>query len=917
MAELIKEHKLPNFTPFQILGRKKRCQKKIEINGIEVHFPYEVYPNQIEYMKKIIELLDRNINRTNYTNIGALESPTGTGKTLCLLCATLSWMNEMRRKKKFGGKILYTTRTHSQITQIIHELQKTCYWPRTAVLASRDISCVNPKIRQNSSGTILNIKCRKNNELCSYYNGVLQDKRERNNCLDIESLCINGKKETFCPFYQQIESAKTYSDIVFMPYNYVFDEYINEIMGIDVENNIIIIDEAHNIRQVCEESKSIEINNNDFNDIITDIDSLINYDKGEEAMKYIYNNKDSKKKSPLVEISKEALNVEKNNFIFIQQKFNSPKIKIENNGKKLNYIEFFKIFISEEKEKECRNKRRKKMISYKDDDESSTNPNNNKILIVPDVVNISNIKDHINFLVNVEKAFQDYYEKGTKISILLKIFNIIYQISENIMLQSSYNFMIENEEIIEKNKETNKSENKIIRKFSIFCFNPQIGLADILKRNPYSIIFTSGTLTPFKIFEDEFQIKFDITLENKHIVPKDQFIFKIISDYSEFGKYKFDFRNRDNINMIKSLGNEIFNYCEMTSFGGVLVFFPSYFYLNKCFSCWNDEGIIFKIGQYKKVYIDTPKDKNLVGEIRKNLNKNYIVFSVFRGSSSEGIDFSDDWARMVICVGVPFANTIDKRIKLKIDYLNSINKNKKDFIDGNEWYLIDAMIAVNQSLGRVIRHINDYGVLICIDERYKKYEKYFSFWIRDHYKIFKNSNLNIRDFFIKQREKFKNVKFNTLEKQNYKDDNKSGFNSIINFDKNDMFKNINKSKEKENLEKYNNDKDINIITIEKLNDEIDLDSSEDNIENYNVFICVVNDDKIDPTNILENDFQNEKENKDNDLIDNNKKIEKKDEKSLDIFFEKSQKEGADLLKSLNDFINNNKKGFNDILNKYK
>ena len=915
MAELIKEHKLPNFTPFQIIGRKKRCQKKVEINGIEIYFPYEVYPNQIEYMKKIIELLNNNINRTNYTNIGALESPTGTGKTLCLLCATLSWMNEMRRMKKFGGKILYTTRTHSQITQIIHELQKTCYWPRTAVLASRDISCVNQKIKQNSSGTILNIKCRKNNGLCSYYNGVLQDKRERNNCLDIESLCINGKKETFCPFYQQIESAKTYSDIVFMPYNYIFDEYINDIMGIDVENNIIIIDEAHNIRQVCEESKSIEINNNDFNDIITDIENLLNYDKGEEAMKYIYNNKDSKKKSPLVEISKEALNIEKNNIFFIQQNFISPKIKIEKIGKKLNYIEFFKIFISESQEKEYRNKKRKKIVTYKNDDESSTNSNANKILIVPDVINISNIKEHINFLVKVEKAFQDYYEKGTKISILLKIFNIIYQISENIMLQSSYNFVIENEEIIEKNKESNKSEIRIIRKFSIFCFNPQIGLADILKRNPYSIIFTSGTLTPFKIFEDEFQIKFDITLENKHIVPKDQFIFKIISNYSEFEKYRFDFRNRDNINMIKSLGNEILNYCIMTSFGGILVFFPSYFYLNKCVSCWNDSGILFKIGQYKKVYIDTAKDKNLVGEIRKNLNKNYIVFSVFRGSSSEGIDFSDDWARMVIYVGVPFANTIDKRVKLKIDYLNSICKNKKDFVDGNEWYLIDAMIAVNQSLGRVIRHINDYGVLICIDERYQNYEKYFSFWIRDHYKKFKNSNLNISDFFLKQREKFKNIKFNVLENQSYKDDNKSGFNSTITFEKDDIAKNLNKAKEKENIEKYNNDNDINIISIEKLNDEIELDSSEENIDNYNVFICVMNDDKIDSNNLLEN----EKENKYNDLIEENKnkKIEKKEHNSLDIFFEKYQKEGTDLLKSLNDFLINNKKGFNDILNKYK
>ena len=410
MAEIIKEYKIPNFTPFEILGRMKRNQKIININGIEINFPYEVYPNQMKYMEKVIELLNNNIDRKNYTNIAALESPTGTGTTLCLLCSTLAWMNEMRKQKKFGGKILYTTRTHSQISQIIHELQKTCYWPRTAILSSRDISCVNSKIRQNCNGTILNIRCRKFNGTCPYYNGVLQDKREKNNCLDIESLCINGKKQTFCPFYQQIESAKIYSDIVFMPYNYIFDEDINNIMGIDIENNIIIIDEAHNLRQVCEDSKSVEINDYDFDDIISDIEQLLSYDEKDENLLSLLT-KEEKKKSPLVEISKNNLNIEKNIIISIKNKFNSPKIKIEDGGTKLTYLEFFEIFIDRDIKN---NKKRKKNIAYKDD---------SNILNIPENISISNIEKHIDFLIKVEKAFQDFYEKVSKISILLKIFN--------------------------------------------------------------------------------------------------------------------------------------------------------------------------------------------------------------------------------------------------------------------------------------------------------------------------------------------------------------------------------------------------------------------------------------------------------------------------------------------------------------
>ena len=116
------EYKLQNYSPFEIDNNLKRNQKYVNIQGIDIYFPYEIYECQYKYMEKIISLLNDRINNSPMTNIAALESPTGTGTTLCLLCSTLSWMNEMRRQKKLGGKILYTTRTHSQIAQIIHEL---------------------------------------------------------------------------------------------------------------------------------------------------------------------------------------------------------------------------------------------------------------------------------------------------------------------------------------------------------------------------------------------------------------------------------------------------------------------------------------------------------------------------------------------------------------------------------------------------------------------------------------------------------------------------------------------------------------------------------------------------------------------------------------------------------------------------
>lgn len=65
---------------------------------------------------------------------------------------------------------------------------------------------------------------------------------------------------------------------------------------------------------------------------------------------------------------------------------------------------------------------------------------------------------------------------------------------------------------------------------------------------------------------------------------------------------------------------------------------------------------------------------------------------VCRGRISEGLDFSDNAARMVIIVGIPFPQMYDAKVILKRNYLDAkiSQKNKdlkREYLSGQEWYL--------------------------------------------------------------------------------------------------------------------------------------------------------------------------------------------------------------------------------------
>ena len=80
--------------------------------------------------------------------------------------------------------------------------------------------------------------------------------------------------------------------------------------------------------------------------------------------------------------------------------------------------------------------------------------------------------------------------------------------------------------------------------------------------------------------------------------------------------------------------------------------------------------------------------------------KGAIMMGVCRGRMSEGLDFSDDAARLVIVVGIPYPMVADPKIVLKKHYLDTrcadvtVAKELRT-LKGSDWYNQQATRAVN------------------------------------------------------------------------------------------------------------------------------------------------------------------------------------------------------------------------------
>ncbi|XP_034385023.1 Fanconi anemia group J protein isoform X2 [Cyclopterus lumpus] len=651
----------------------------------------------------------------------------------CSRCPCASAKDGVKDKdgdgKKKIPKIFFGTRTHKQITQITHELKRTVYSrvPMT-ILSSRAHTCVNVEVAPHFNR---NERCKdlleaKDGRSCRYYHGVQRMRDQRtlqrvhglHDAWDIEDFVALGKRIRSCSYYAARE-LKQEASIIFCPYNYLLDPMIRESMEIDLKGQIVILDEAHNIEDCARESASYTLEHHSLLMSRDELDGMVN------------NNIRRSKHESLRDFCYSLINWIQESQSLMSERGYESACKVWN-GKDVLGI-FHNMGITAD----TFNNLKKNLAAVLEKEERGSINGKEEMVQVPTISSATSI-----VLKN-----------------LFMVLGFIYSSEDNcrvaedyrIALQKSYAWtnhvppdMPDAQGFVRphhRQRQSARVKTEVLT-LSFWCLNPAVAFSDF-RKSVHSIVLTSGTLSPMGSFSSELGVKFSIQLEANHVINKSQVWVGTVGEGPQGRKLRATFQHTETYAFQDEVGALLLHVCQVVA-KGVLCFLPSYKMLDKLRERWTNTGLWKKLEQRKAV-ITEPRGGGK-GDFDELLQKYYdaiayceddrdgaLLIAVCRGKVSEGLDFTDDNARAVITIGIPFPNIKDLQVELKMKY-NDQHCKSRGLLPGHRWYEIQAYRALNQALGRCIRHKNDWGALILVDDRYRnnpnKYITGLSKWVR-------------------------------------------------------------------------------------------------------------------------------------------------------------------------------------------
>nr|ABD78307.1 regulator of telomere length splice variant isoform 2 [Bos taurus] len=740
---------------------------KITLKGVTVDFPFQPYKCQEEYMSKVLECLQEKVN-------GILESPTGTGKTLCLLCSTLAWREHLRDAvsarriaERASGelfpdrtlaswgnaipegdvpacytdipKIIYASRTHSQLTQVISELRNTSYRPRVCVLGSREQLCIHPEVKKQESNHMQVHLCRRKvaSRSCHFYNNVEEKSLEQELAtpiLDIEDLVRSGTKHKLCPYYLS-RNLKQQADIIFMPYNYLLDAKSRRAHGIDLKGTVVIFDEAHNVEKMCEEAASFDLTPHDVASELDVIDRVLEERTkvAQQAELHPEFSADSARSG--LNLEPEDLAKLKMILLRLEGAIDAVELPGDNSGvtKPGSYI--FELFAEAQitfQTKGCILDSLDQLIQHLA----------GRAGLFTNTAGLQKLVDIIQIVFSVDSAEGD---PGPMVGLASQSYKV------HIHLDAGHRRTAQRSDVW--NTTAARKPGKVL---SYWCFSPGHSMRELVRQGVRTLILTSGTLAPMASFSLEMQIPFPVCLENPHVINQHQIWVGVIPKGPDGAQLSSAFDRRFSDECLSSLGKVLSNISRVVPHG-LLVFFPSYPVMEKSLEFWRARDFTRKLEVRKPLFVE-PRSKGGFSEVMEAFyarvaapeSSGAIFLAVCRGKASEGLDFADVNGRGVIVTGLPYPPRMDPRVLLKMQFLDEMKAQSGaggQFLSGHDWYRQQASRAVNQAIGRVIRHRHDYGAVFLCDHRFAHADTRAQLpsWVRPHVKVYDSFGHVIRD----------------------------------------------------------------------------------------------------------------------------------------------------------------------------
>ncbi|XP_012634894.2 ATP-dependent DNA helicase DDX11 [Microcebus murinus] len=655
-------------------------------------------------------------------------------------------------------KIYYCSRTHSQLSQFVHEVQKSPFGKdiRLVSLGSRQNLCINEDVKSLGSAQLINDRCmdmqrskhEKRNEAeeekpkrrrqekrasCPFYNHeqmhLLRDEILAE-VKDIEQLVAVGKEARACPYYGS-RFAIPAAQLVVLPYQMLLHAATRQAAGIRLQGQVVIIDEAHNLIDTITAIHSAEVSGSQLCQAHSQLlQYMERYGKRLKAKNLMYikqilyvlekfvavlggNIKENPSTQSLPQTGTELKTI--NDFLFQSQIDNINLFKVQRYCEKSMISR--KLFGFTERYGSVLSSRERPRLAGFQQFLQSLQPGVTEAPAAP--VDEGQARAPTSPLMHIEgflAALTTANQDG----------RVILSRQDNLS-QSSLKFLL---------------------------LNPAVHFAQVVKECR-AVVIAGGTLQPVSDFREQLLACAGVEAERVvefscgHVIPPDNILPIVLCNSISGQPLEFTFQRRELPQMMDEAGHILCNLCKVVP-GGMVCFFPSYEYQRRVHAHWEKSGLLGRLATRKKIFQE-PKSANQVEQVLTEYSKciercdqakgrvtGALLFSVVGGKMSEGINFSDNLGRCVVMVGMPYPNVRSPELQEKMAYLDqTLPRRPGKAPPGRALVENLCMKAVNQSIGRAIRHQRDFASIVLLDQRYAQRPVLAKLpaWIRDRVEV--------------------------------------------------------------------------------------------------------------------------------------------------------------------------------------